>query len=215
MEKLQILNEIKSGLRPTHVDLSNCNLQEFPLELLDAADCLESLNLGGNQLCTLPQEFSCFQKLRVLFFASNRFEYIPEVLGVLSSLFMLSFKSNRLRTVSPMSLSPSVGWLILTDNRIEVLPASIGTLLGLRKLMLSGNRLSSLPHELMQCRELELVRLACNDLAELPLWLLNLPKLAWLAFAGNDRLISVAREAEYTGCFFFFTSFFFLLSIHL
>jgi len=36
------------------------------------------------------------------------------------------------------------------------------------------------------CTSLELVRLSANNLTKLDDWLLELPKLAWLAFAGND-----------------------------
>ena len=51
--------------------------------------------------------------------------------------------------------------------------------------MMAGNKLTSLPEEMAGCQELELLRLAANDLKELPSWLLKLPKLSWLAFAGN------------------------------
>ena len=51
--------------------------------------------------------------------------------------------------------------------------------------MLAGNQLRSLPLELANCRNLELVRLAANQLEELPQWLLTLPHLSWLAYAGN------------------------------
>ncbi|WP_410962539.1 hypothetical protein, partial [Salmonella sp. SAL4358] len=36
-----------------------------------------------------------------------------------------------------------------------------------------------------QCHNLELVRLSANQLQALPNWVLKLPKLTWLAFAGN------------------------------
>lgn len=118
--KLQsVLSIIAAGERPTKVDLSNCGLSEFPRELLELADCLEVLNMGGNHLTTLPQDISAFTKLRILFFAGNDFETIPEELGSIKTLFMLSFKSNKLKAVPYNSLSPSIYWLILTDNAIE------------------------------------------------------------------------------------------------
>eukprot|EP00607_Mallomonas_marina_P006514 CAMPEP_0182430926 /NCGR_PEP_ID=MMETSP1167-20130531/44820_1 /TAXON_ID=2988 /ORGANISM="Mallomonas Sp, Strain CCMP3275" /LENGTH=298 /DNA_ID=CAMNT_0024616621 /DNA_START=327 /DNA_END=1220 /DNA_ORIENTATION=- len=51
--------------------------------------------------------------------------------------------------------------------------------------MLSGNYLSELPIELSNCKELELVRLAANQLVSLPDWFLQLPRLTWLAISGN------------------------------
>jgi hypothetical protein len=75
--------------------------------------------------------------------------------------------------------------LILTDNKLERLPKSIGKLLSLQKLMLAGNQLRSLPDEMAACQSLELVRLAANRLESLPQWLFTLPRLSWLAYAGN------------------------------
>ena len=42
-----------------------------------------------------------------------------------------------------------------------------------------------LPESLAQCHRLELIRIAANQLTELPEWLLTLPSLTWLAYAGN------------------------------
>lgn len=51
--------------------------------------------------------------------------------------------------------------------------------------MLAGNKLQTLPDEMQNCKELELLRISANSLTLLPSWLLNLPKLSWLAYAGN------------------------------
>ena len=83
------------------------------------------------------------------------------------------------------SLAPSLGWLILTDNRIARLPSALGRLSALRKLMLAGNALEALPDEIAGCVSLELVRLSDNRLTAVPPALLRLPRLAWLALAGN------------------------------
>jgi hypothetical protein len=166
-------------------------LKHLPDEAIERfADTLDLLNMGDNNLSSLPPSFASFRSLRVLFFANNQFEVVPSVLGVLPSLYMLSFKGNRVAEVPENCLSSSVGWLILSDNCISELPPSIGKLTGLRKCMLAGNCIKSLPPEMAQCRELELLRLAANELDELPEWLLQLPKLSWLALAGNPCLLS-------------------------
>jgi len=144
-----------------------------------------SIRYKGNQLSNLPEDLSCFTQLRVLFFAQNKFDHIPPQLGKLPSLYMLSFKNNFLRFIDESALSPSIAWLILTDNELSAIPRSIGLLKHLRKCMLAGNKLTHLPDEMMNCRDLELLRIAANKLEKLPDWLLNLPKLSWLAFAGN------------------------------
>lgn len=182
IDKIRTL--INEGVLLTEVDLSGCNLIELPEWLDPLADSLELLNLGGNHLSDLPSDFNKFRKLRILFFAQNSFQHIPVVLGSMESLYMISFKSNKLEKIAPEALPISIGWLILTDNRLTSLPSKLG-LLPLRKLMLSGNQLTDLPEELQNCRDLELLRISCNQLTELPNWLLQMPSLSWLAFSGN------------------------------
>jgi Leucine-rich repeat (LRR) protein len=187
-DKFRVIEKsIQDGEKLTKVDLSDCGLSKVPLELLlPCKDTIEFINVGGNSLSSLPDGLAEFSRLRILFFAQNKFKRIPSVLGRLSSLYMLSFKSNQLETVPEHSLAPSLYWLILTDNKITELPSAIGNLKNLRKLLLSGNLLESLPDELQRCRELELIRLSVNRLRFLPSWLFTLPKLSWIALSSND-----------------------------
>jgi hypothetical protein len=168
----------------SRLDLS-CDLTSFPEEIFSLADSLEVLNLTGNRLSSLPDDLPRLRKLKILFCSSNDFDHLPEVLGRCPSLEMIGFKSNRIERVGEGSLPPSLRWLILTDNRIGEIPASIGRCTRLRKLMLAGNRLTRLPDEMSSCTALELVRLAANRLASLPSWLFELPHLAWLAIGSN------------------------------
>ena len=147
-----VLRAIAKGEKLTHVDLSDCRLTAIPEAIFQLKDSLISLNLGGNQLSSLPDGMAELQCLRILFFAQNKFKTVPVVLGKLSKLYMLSFKSNEISHIDDKSLSPSICWLILTDNKISEIPSSIGKLTGLLKLMLAGNELSSLPDEMQQCR---------------------------------------------------------------
>lgn len=179
-----------AGLR--RLDLS-AGLTEFPPEIFDLADTLEVLNLSGNQLNSLPPDLGRMHRLEVLFCSDNQFEAVPEVLGECPRLSMVGFKANKIRTLPAAALPPALRWLILTDNQLEALPPEIGRCGPLQKLMLAGNRLRHLPAELADCRNLELLRLAANELTELPAWLLALPRLAWLAYAGNP--CSAAAEA--------------------
>ena len=168
-----------------------CGLTEFPPEILDLADTLEVLDLSGNGLTALPPALSRLRQLRILFCSGNPFTVLPEVLGECPRLEMVGFKSSRLHTVPSAALPPRLRWLILTDNAIDALPASIGRCSGLQKLMLAGNRLSTLPEEMAACSRLELLRVAANRLTALPPWLFDLPRLAWLAYAGNPFCASV------------------------
>lgn len=166
------------------LDLS-CGLTHFPDEIFELADSLEILNLSGNMLTSLPDDLPKLYKLRVIFCSDNRFTEVPEVLGKCPQLEMAGFKANQIRHLPATSLPDKLRWLILTDNQLRELPAQIGRCTHLQKLMLSGNRLQHLPDEMAACTKLELLRIAANRFTELPGWLFHLPRLAWLAYAGN------------------------------
>ncbi len=121
----------------------------------------------------------------MLFGSDNPFTELPAVLGRCEQLELVGFKSCRIEQVPAAALPPRLRWLILTDNRIEALPPELGRCDRLQKLALAGNRLQALPAELAACHHLELLRIAANRLTELPAWLLELPRLTWLAYAGN------------------------------
>jgi hypothetical protein len=180
------LNLLRSGELTGSKRLKlSCGLTQFPSEIFDLADSLEILDLSNNHLTALPDEFERLKHLKIVFFTNNNFEAIPEVLSQCLGLKMVSFKSNQVATISENALPASIRWLILTNNKIEKLPASFGKMSHLQKLMLAGNKLQSLPEEMASCLNLELIRLSANRLQELPPWLFTLPRLSWLAYAGN------------------------------
>ena len=162
----------------------SAGLKTFPQEILTLADSLEFLNLSDNELSELPDDFCRLKKLKIAFFNANAFEVLPAVLAQCPALSMVSFKNNRIERVG--ELSANIRWLILTNNRLTELPVGIGKLNRLQKLMLAGNRLRALPREMAACRNLELVRLSANRLEALPDWAFELPRLSWLAYAGNS-----------------------------
>lgn len=183
MEQLDLL---RSGQYVGYKRLKlSCNLTEFPSEILKLADSLEILDLSNNHLSALPATFGKLKKLKVAFFTNNEFEEFPAVLAACPILSMVSFKGNRLRAIHEQVLSPAIRWLILTDNRLQTLPTDIGRLGHLQKLMLAGNQLQDVPKTLGNCQSLELVRLSANQLEAFPEFVLSMPRLSWLAYAGN------------------------------
>ncbi|HIK46617.1 MAG TPA: serine/threonine-protein kinase [Leptolyngbyaceae cyanobacterium M65_K2018_010] len=183
---MHTLDQLRHGqLAGTQKLAISSGLTTFPDEIFDLADSLEILDLSNNQLRDLPDTLPRLHKLSILFLNHNAFETVPEVLAQCPNLTMIGFKANRLTTLPEQALPPQTRWLILTDNQLTTLPQSIGSLKRLQKLMLAGNQLQTLPEEMAACLNLELVRLAANQLGELPPWLLTLPRLAWLAYAGN------------------------------
>ena len=160
-------------------------LTEFPREIFTLADTLEYLDLSGNALTSLPEDFAQLRRLQVLFCAGNRFTELPLVLGQCQSLSMVGFRSNQISTIQGAALPPKLRWLILTGNQIASLPPEIGACPELQKVALSGNLLSTLPAEMAKCTKLELLRIGANRFEALPEWLLSMSRLSWLGYSGN------------------------------
>ncbi len=171
-----------AGVR--HLKLDG-GLTEIPREVFGLADSLEVLDLSGNALTALPQDFARLKALRVLFCSNNRFAVLPEVLGDCATLTQIGFRGVGMSTLPLDALPPKVRWLTLTDNALETLPDGLGERRTLQKVMFSGNRLRALPKSLADAPNLGLLRLAANRFERLPPWLADLPRLAWLAFSGN------------------------------
>ncbi len=81
---------------------------------------------------------------------------------------MLGFKANKIEVFEEDILPLSISWLILTDNKIKVLPKSLGKLHRLQKCALAGNQIKTIPEEIAGCQNLELLRLSANNIEALP-----------------------------------------------
>ncbi|XP_014277908.1 leucine-rich repeat protein lrrA isoform X2 [Halyomorpha halys] len=72
----------------TSLDLSNCQLLDFPLNFC-TLDYITELNISGNKLQQLPDEFINMKKLRILNISNNFFQEIPIALD--SGLHLIKF----------------------------------------------------------------------------------------------------------------------------
>lgn len=174
----------------------SCGLTEIPEQVFELADTLEILDLSGNSLTNLPAHFPLLRNLKIVFFSDNLFTELPAVLASCPKLEMVGFKANRIKDIPAEALFPNLRWLILTNNCIETIPASIGRCTRLQKCMLAGNLLQTLPREMANCTSIELLRISANRITTLPEWLYTLPRLSWLAVAGNPCCI--AKETQDT-----------------
>lgn len=198
----RILAEITSGslaaAGPTRLDLSGLGISRLPDEI-GTLSTLEFLNLGKNPLSTLPATFAGLTSLKIIFFLGCEFTKVPEVLGSMKSLYMLSFKANKVEEVPAASIPyRTLGWLILSDNNIACLPDTVGKCENMRKLLLAGNKLTNagLPHNMGDMTKLELIRLADNQLTEVPAWITSHPTLAWVALAANPATEVWSEDAN-------------------
>lgn len=184
--EIRSLEQLLSNTFPhvTRISIS-AQLNGFPKELFLYQESLEILDLSNNLLDSVPEEIIRFKKLRILFLSNNRFTKFPLILGQCQNLSMIGFKSNQISFIPEHAFPESLRWLILTDNKLEQLPASIAHCEPLEKVALAGNHLKNLPPEMAACKNLALLRISANNFQELPAWLLSMPKLAWLAWSGN------------------------------
>lgn len=175
-------------------------LESFPSEILDLGETLEHLDLSGTGLSSLPSDIGRrLPHLKIAFFSQCSFRTFPRELASCPELEMVAFRGNGIISIPEDALPPRLRWLILTDNRLTVLPRSIGKCEKLQKCMLAGNQLEALPDEMQSCKNLGLLRLSSNKLDTLPDWLFALPELAFLSFAGNPcstHLADMDRKAS-------------------
>jgi len=160
-------------------------LTEIPASIFLHTKTLKKLDLSGNKLNNLPNNFSAFEQLEILFLSDNLFTEFPSILKKCPRLSIIGFKNNFIRHFAEGAIPFTTRWLILTNNQLTALPNDIGNCIYLEKLALAGNKLSSIPDSMQHCTKLGLIRLSANLLTALPEWILQLPKLAWLAYAGN------------------------------
>ncbi|WP_158848522.1 leucine-rich repeat-containing protein kinase family protein [Algibacter sp. L1A34] len=174
-----------------------CGLEEFPEEIISLSETLEVLDLSDNKLTSLPESISQLKNLRIIFFARNNFTEFPKVLAKCPNLNMIGFKSNQIKTLPEKAFPPLLNWLILTDNKIEKLPKSIGDCTLLQKCALAGNLIEELPIEMKACVNLELIRFSANQLKSIPEWFFELPKLSWVAFGGNPAAHEIPLNNDF------------------
>lgn len=114
---------------------------------------LETLDLHGNRLQTLPEGLRRLGRLATLNLSKNRLgNESLDLLCQMSSLRELRLNENRLEGVLPDSFKnlKSLEVLELRDNAITSITTVLEDLTSIRVLVLAGNKLTSMPFELLQ-----------------------------------------------------------------
>ncbi|KIX04326.1 uncharacterized protein Z518_05193 [Rhinocladiella mackenziei CBS 650.93] len=172
------------------------NLINGTLELMSShLEHLQILDLHGNGLQNFgPSALSQLRNLRKLDLAGNRFETLPwESLSILP-LTELNVSKNRLSGVL-FHGSPIPSDLRIVDasyNALEEVTEGEFDLPNLRSLTLDGNRLARLP-DLTRCKNLQTLRVAENQLNEIPMNFSQMQALKNADF-GHNNIRSIPPE---------------------
>jgi internalin A len=153
-----------------------------------------TLDLSDLQLSALPESIGQLSQLQVLSVSNNLLSTLPESIGQFTELQELNLSRNQLS-----ALPESIGQLSrlqklhLSGNQLSALPESIGQLSQLQKLYLSGNQLSALPESIGQLSRLQVLYLSGNQLSALPESIGQLSRLQGLSVSNN--LLSTLPES--------------------
>lgn len=130
---------------------------------------LEEINLGHNQLTSLPSSFGSLHSLRTLWAEDNLFAAFPTPLLRLTHLRTLRLSGNRLTHLpSELTTMTCLEELAIDNNALEALPEDVGALTALRVLLLRGNALTCIPASIGALTHLHSLSLSSNKLTALP-----------------------------------------------
>ena len=141
----QGLTEIPSDLSKfknlVELDLSDNEIGDFSSKLIGLPN-LEVLNLSGNNLTTIPADLCELKKLKTINLSSNK---------ISSGSF---------------SCLTSLERVFLNNNELTSLPAGITEMQSLKSLYLHFNKLTDLDEKLIQLKNLEVLLVQFNNIAE-------------------------------------------------
>lgn len=169
-----------------NVSLKSKGLTEIPSYVFNMKN-LKELSLADNHIRSIPgRELAKLQKLESLDLEGNELVSLPKSIGTLKNLIMLDVTENNLTSL-PASIGnlKKLDDLLLHDNKLTSLPESIGKLENLNVLFLYGNRLSSLPESIGKLKKVHYLYLSNNRLTTLPESIGNLKNLVDLRLDGN------------------------------
>lgn len=107
------------------IDLSECGLEQIPINLLSSAANLRVLHLNHNKITKIPPNFSSnFNLLEHLDLSHNQLTDIS-TLASLNTLDTLILDSNKIKSLSPFVNCASLRILSVNDNNITSIPIGL------------------------------------------------------------------------------------------
>ncbi|GAX75982.1 hypothetical protein CEUSTIGMA_g3425.t1 [Chlamydomonas eustigma] len=172
----------------TSLDLSDLGLSIFPTQLSRLTG-LTALNLSKNDITTLPEELGLMTNLKALNTSSNPlrspFSQVKEVFGELALIEFCNKAADKMD---------------LTNCGLEELPEEVKSHAGaLQQIKLGNNKLKTIPAWISSFKNLNTVVLDSNALKELPMDIMELPKLV-IVMASSNAITSIpANLGDFVG----------------
>ncbi len=133
--------------RLTSLDLSYCQLTEFPLGLYELKE-LKTLDISNNDFQELPDDIDLLEKLSELIASNCKLQTLPSSIGNMKHLTYLTLTGNKLSTLpQTMNKFKKLQILDLDCNRFRVFPYSaLEGISSLEKVEIRHNKLSETPY---------------------------------------------------------------------
>ncbi len=153
----------------TRIELPMNNLNGgIPSEIGNLSSLL-ILNLAGNSILSLPDEFGDLTHMTTCDLSTNHISSLPSTVGQLDSLVYLSLELNQLTAIpDEITGMANLTTLRLAMNKIAELPMTIGDISTLAELDLYNNKLTELPISINNLTNLTLLSVGENRLTVLP-----------------------------------------------
>jgi Leucine-rich repeat (LRR) protein len=185
LTKNETIKRVAKLTNLTTLDLYGNGLTTLPQEFANLSK-LTTIYLGSNNLMTPPPVIANCSKLTTLDLSGNGITALPAEFANLSKLTTLDLSTNKLMTLPPAIANlPNIAKLQLSDNGLTTLPPEIDNLSNLRTLDLRYNKLTTLPPQIGQLSKLLALELRNNELTSLPREIARLSKLTKLELRNN------------------------------
>lgn len=148
----------------THFSMSDNRIKELPLEMSFLRD-LVSLDANRNQLVTLGDSLSDLTKLELLYIAHNQIRSFPNLKNCthLKELHM-GFNAVSSLSTEDFECIPNIHLIDLRDNKLKEVPNEIVNLQSLERFDVSNNDLNNLPFTLGTLPNLKLLLVEGNPI---------------------------------------------------
>lgn len=169
MGNSQVKKHIELAQKTCVCNLAQCDMTEFPGELLDSTllKKMKALDLSSNKLPSIPPAVENYEVLKSLILENNKLRCIPDEIGKLVKLEILNVSQNLLNSLpSTLCHLKSLREINASKNSLQKFPTQLGGLRNLCHVNLAHNRITEIPDGISSCEAVE-INLDSNQISKL------------------------------------------------